>query len=66
LRCLSRLGPSLLIGRKNKSKCRNKNPILLVEDDQVDAIIIKRAGKDAKMSNYLIIIEWRRGHGILE
>ena len=36
---------------------RNRKPILLVEDDQVDAMIIKRAMNNIKISNYLIIRE---------
>lgn len=35
----------------------DKKPILLVEDDQVDAMIVKRAWKDANVSDYLIIRE---------
>ena len=36
---------------------RNKKPILLVEDDQIDVMIVKRALKDIKIPNYLMIRE---------
>lgn len=35
---------------------RSKRPILLIEDDQVDAMTVKRALKDIKAANRLDIV----------
>jgi len=49
---------------------RNSKPILLVEDDKVDAMTVKRALKDLKVTNRLIhavdgeeALEYLRGQG---
>jgi CheY-like chemotaxis protein len=49
---------------------RNLKPILLVEDDNVDVMTVKRALKDLKVTNQLVpagdgeeAIEYLRGHG---
>ncbi len=35
---------------------RNTRPILLVEDDQVDAMTVRRALKDIKVTNHLAVV----------
>ena len=36
---------------------KNNNPILLVEDDKVDAMTVKRALKEVNVKNKLIVVE---------
>jgi len=36
---------------------RNQKPILLVEDDKVDAMTVKRAFKEVKVKNKLVVVE---------